>query len=316
VRRLSNLTFLHVHCDICCCRSTESSTLKSLWIRERLFVQPARQLEGFWLACSAFSCPWGLGLSTNRFGTPKSTTLAWERMQHPHYASNNANGSDAVADGRHPQHITNHPTYQLALASPSSSASPSSIDSALYAQSPNGTVPAYAVSSSHRFTSSVASGDLARITPGLRRSSSLRSVANPSRAHKARSPSSATVNTFPTGHNPLPNSQASKSLFSLPTLIRRQKSNGHEKDYSLFSGSEPKRPSTPATMTTAASFRQPLSNMNYVNGGGVNNAVTPPVPTGFVAPPVPVGLNPQATYQTILDTASKRISTLDYLRKA
>jgi len=237
-------------------------------------------------------------------------------MQHPHYISNNANGSDAVADSRNPQYIASHPAYQLSLASPSSSASHSSIDSALYAQSPNGTVPAYAVSSSHRFTSSVASGDLARPTPGLRRSSSLRSVSNPDRTHKARSPSSATLNAFSTGHDPLPNSQASKSLFSLPTLIKRRKSNDREENYSLFSGSEATRPSTPATMTTAASFRQPLSNMSYVNGGGVNNSVTPPVPTGFVPPPVPVGLNPQATYQTILDTASKRISTLDYLRKA
>ena len=77
-------------------------------------------------------------------------------------------------------------------------------------------------------------------------------------------------------------------------------------------------PSMSSTMTSQSSrydsSRPPSTSQSNVNFGmGGNTAI--PVPA---LPPPPVGLsqNPNTIYQQIYDVASKRISTLDYLRKA
>ena len=245
-----------------------------------------------------------------------SATIGAATMPIPQNTFKIANGSEAVAGSENPQYAIRYPAGQLSLDSPSPLTSPAT-DPTLYTPSRDDFSPVQITSPGHAFTSPVPSGDFARVTAGLRRSTSLRSAASPGHSHKARSPSSATVIAFPSETNPQPNHQASRSLFSLSTLARRRKSSDHKKSYALFSGSEPIRPSTAASMTTAATFRgPPLSSLNYANGGAMNGAIAPQATPSFAAPPVPVGVNPQVTYQTILDTASKRISTLDYLRKA
>lgn len=202
--------------------------------------------------------------------------------------------------------------------SSSSVTSPLAVQSPSYAQSRNDSPPFRSVSSRHRHSSSVTSGDFAGVTATLRRSLSLRSITAPVRSIKVRSPSIATFNDFLQEDEPQPPPQASKSFFSLSTVIKRQKSSDHVKD---LSPSDRSRPSTAMTMATTATFRnQPLAKttsnappalgVTYSNGSMANPSV--PVP----AVPVSGSLTPQATYQTILDTASKRISTLDYLRKA
>lgn len=238
----------------------------------------------------------------------------------PQNTSKNANGTGLFSAPTTSLFNAHRHSSKPSSASSSSVTSPPALNSPSYAQSRNNSPPRRAVSSRHRHSSSVTSGDLAGLTAGLRRSVSLRSVTAPVRSHKARSPSTATLNVSFPEDGPQPNFQASKSLFSFSTITKRQKSSEHVKDYSLFSSSDPSRPSTAMTMATTASYRnqQPgrspgnapsgLSNVSYSNGGGIGNPSAPVVPSG--------SLNPQATYQTILDTASKRISTLDYLRKA
>jgi hypothetical protein len=198
--------------------------------------------------------------------------------------------------------------------SSSSVTSPLAVQSPSYAELRDNSPPIRSVSSRHRHSSSVTSGDFVGVTATLRRSLSLRSITTSVRSIKLRSPSTATFNNFFQEDEPQPPPQASKSLFSLSTITKRQKSSDQVRDFSDRS-----RPSTAMTMTTTATYRnQPLAKttsntppslgVTYGNGSMTNNSVS--------SVPVSGSLTPQATYQTILDTASKRISTLDYLRKA
>jgi hypothetical protein len=201
------------------------------------------------------------------------------------------------------------------FSNPSSITSPPSIDSLSYVQSRSNSPPHRTLSTRHRHSTSITSGDLA----DPRRSNSLRSVTAPIRSHhKAQSPSVATFNDLLPEHRRQRTSQVPKPLFSFSSIAKRQKSSERAKDYSLFSGRESPRPSTAATMASTSSYKQgrpppnassSLPNPNYSNGGGIGNPSAPTVSSSG-------SLTPQVTYQTILDTSSKRISTLDYLRKA
>ena len=228
----------------------------------------------------------------------------------------NANGRKSSLFGAS-KHNSKHNSKP---SSPDSSSvtSPLAVQSPSYAQSQDSSPPFRSVSSRHRHSSSVTSGDFAGVTATLRRSLSLRSIAAPVRSINVRSPSTSTFNDFLEEDEPQPPPQASRSLFSLSTITKRQKSSDQLKDLSLFSSSDRSRPSTAMTVATTATYRnQPLvkttSNttptlgVTYGNGDMANPSI----------PSVPVSgsVTPQATYQTILDTASKRISTLDYLRK-
>ena len=199
-----------------------------------------------------------------------------------------------------------------------SSASLSSVTSPSPAQACDNSPPYHAVSPRHRHSSSVTSGDFAAVTATLRRSLSLRSITAPVRSVKLRSPSSTTFSHALADGGPQPSPQASKSLFSLSS-IGRKKSSDHAKDLSLHSSSDRSRPSTAVAMAATAVYRNPplaktpsnapsALGVAYTNGGMANPSAPPVASSG--------SLTPQATYQTILDTASKRISTLDYLRKA
>src|SRR5215469_14520296 len=128
--------------------------------------------------------------------------------------------------------------------SSSSVTSPLAVQSPSYAQSRDNSPPFRAVSSRHRHSTSVTSGDFAGVKSTLRRSLSLRSITAPVRSIKIRSPSTATFNDFLREDEPQPPPQATKSLFSLSTITKRQKSTEHVTDLSLFSSSDRSRPST------------------------------------------------------------------------
>jgi hypothetical protein len=165
-------------------------------------------------------------------------------------------------------------------------------------------------SSRHRYSQSVATIDL----QSLRRSVSLRSVASPQRPHYR--PANL-AHSFSTSVDPRPaSSHSSKPLLHIPTFAKRQKSTDNVREFAetpvdkfpggmaavQYRNTQPGRP--PGTSHS-------MSNLNYSQTNGSLASSAPAVPA--VAPGAQ---NPQTIYQHISDTCSKRISTLDYLRKA
>lgn len=168
-------------------------------------------------------------------------------------------------------------------------------------------------SSRHRYSQSVSTNyDL----QSLRRSVSLRSITSSHRLNHQRGASTATLALPITQEHPPGSSHSSKSHLHLPNFTKRQKSADNVRDFSESTspGEVTKLPGGMAAVQyrNTQPGRPPgtshsMSSLNYPQ----TNGPVPPLPTA------PNGLqNPQTVYQHILDTCSKRISTLDYLRKA
>lgn len=159
----------------------------------------------------------------------------------------------------------------------------------------------------NRYSQSVYTVDL----QSLRRSVSLRSTSSPHRHNRVTS--TATLAISPTQEYPPPLFNSAKPLLHVPAFTKRQKSADNVRDFeppssggmAMASGmqSVQYRNTQPGRPPTAHS--QSYSQAS----GGLGPA--PAVPNTTNGP-----LNPQTVYQHILDTCSKRISTLDYLRKA
>ncbi|KAF2399132.1 hypothetical protein EJ06DRAFT_512206 [Trichodelitschia bisporula] len=195
--------------------------------------------------------------------------------------------------------------------------------------------------SSRTYSNSISSVDLGN---SLRRSASLRSVGSGPSTH-TRAPSLSRPSTSPNKHRShrrspsvtlavslsshdsrLPGlAQASKPILHIPTFTKRQKSSDNFRDVageggfspvepppSRFGPSPVQRGNNPPGRPPATSHSN-LSNLSYTTSGNGSIGSSAPVVPATVGPG---GLNPQVVYQNILDTASKRISTLDYLRKA
>lgn len=173
-------------------------------------------------------------------------------------------------------------------------------------------------SSRHRYSQSITNTvDLS----SLRRSVSLRSVSSPQGRHY-RQVSTATLAASVSNDN-LPSHYPK---LQIPKFGRRIKSSENFREGDIASDIESeKRDILNSTMTTVQYRNAPpgrpptshstshstLSSLNYSsasNGTAVPQATIPNLGPGTQ--------NPSIVYQHILDTASKRISTLDYLRKA
>ncbi len=172
---------------------------------------------------------------------------------------------------------------------------PSGPDSSSTAQT------ATASSHSHRRQSSRHS--IAASVSGL--GSSLRRSNSVEGSHKARRPSTAATAL----ESPV-KPQAADSA------SHRDTTSGHHRKAS-FSAAEPKTPLAMLAVPFGGSRKEDKeavrqASASYASNAQVNgNHVPPPVP-----PPTGGSQTPFAIYQHIHDTASKRISTLDYLRKA
>lgn len=197
--------------------------------------------------------------------------------------------------------------------------SPQSGSPSRSSESPTATAPVSTLdrslskaSSRHRrYSQSVSTVDL----QSLRRSVSLRSISNPYSHKHNRVTSTATLAfSLSQDQHPPSSSHSSKPLLHIPNFTKRQKSADNVRD---FEGSSPGgmasgiqsvqyRNTQPGRPPTSHS----QSNLNFSQTNGVLGAtpIVPNIPNG--------ALNPQTVYQHILDTCSKRISTLDYLRKA
>lgn len=171
-------------------------------------------------------------------------------------------------------------------------------------------------SSRHRYSQSITNTvDLA----SLRRSVSLRSVSSPQSRHY-RQPSTATL-AASVSHDNLPTQHHHKKLH-IPTFGRRNKSAENFREGETSSPIDStKREMLNSAMTTVQYRNAPLgrpptshSAMSSVNYSQTSNGTMVPAPS--IPNMGPGTQNPNVIYQHILDTASKRISTLDYLRKA
>jgi hypothetical protein len=181
----------------------------------------------------------------------------------------------------------------------------------------------------HRHSHSTHNIDLGN----LRRSISLRSVSSPHNKHN-REPSNTSTLALSISHENSPppslhSQSSSKPLVYIPAFAKRQKS--ADALSSLGGGFETYSPLDAARSNPAAKM-MPMSAA-YTKPSGVSTgrpvgASISSVNTSYsqssnglgstmqVPPPVAGSQTPQMVYQHIMDTASKRISTLDYLRKA
>lgn len=168
-------------------------------------------------------------------------------------------------------------------------------------------------SSRHRYSQSISTTvDLA----SLRRSVSLRSVSSPQRHY--RQPSTATL-AASISHDNI-STQHHHSKLHIPSFGKRHKSSENFRDGEILSPVESTR-REPGMIGTVPYRNVPagrpptshstISGLNHSQASNGISAAAPSVPN--VAPGAQ---NPHIIYQHILDTASKRISTLDYLRKA
>ena len=168
----------------------------------------------------------------------------------------------------------------------------------------------------YRQSHSISNVDLA----SLRRSVSLRSVSSP-QIHN-RVPSAATVALSLSYENvplaPLP----TKPLLHIPSFTKRQKSADAINTLNSETSS-PLEPSRYNAGMSAVQYRsaQPgrppatsHSTLSSTSYSQTSNGIGPTAPIGSM--PVAGSQSPQMVFQHIMDTASKRISTLDYLRKA
>ncbi|KAH9876202.1 hypothetical protein J1614_004081 [Plenodomus biglobosus] len=143
-----------------------------------------------------------------------------------------------------------------------------------------------------------------------------------SSSHK-RTPSATLALTYSPEKAPVPNSvaNASRPTLSISTFSRsKQKSaenvrpdaaNTHVYEKSPLSAVD--KPKTPfGTMAVPMPLRHPPSQKEILQASQQSNRTLAPAPPL----PVPNGSTPNVVFQHIQDLASKRISTLDYLRKA
>ncbi|RDI85377.1 hypothetical protein Vi05172_g4782 [Venturia inaequalis] len=173
-------------------------------------------------------------------------------------------------------------------------------------------------SSRHRYSQSIS--NTVHLS-SIRRSVSLRSVSSPQGRHYRQASTTSLVAS--TSNDNLAHHY---SKLSIPKFGRRNKSNDdfNEADFVSDIESE-KRDMLNSTMTTVQ-YRNPppgrpptshstshstMGSMNYSSTSSGTTVPQQPVPNLG-----PGTQNPNIVYQHILDTASKRISTLDYLRKA
>ncbi|KAF1834950.1 hypothetical protein BDW02DRAFT_568487 [Decorospora gaudefroyi] len=157
------------------------------------------------------------------------------------------------------------------------------------------------------------------------RSASLRTntsdgTAKTSSSHK-RTPSATLALTYSPEKALVPNavSTAPRPALSISTFSRnKQKSNenvrpdGGGQGYEKSPLSAVDKPKTPFGMAVPIPLRHPPSQKEILQANKESNRTLAPA-----APiPVPNGANPNMVFQHIHELASKRISTLDYLRKA
>jgi hypothetical protein len=155
------------------------------------------------------------------------------------------------------------------------------------------------------------------------RSASLRtntSAGTASTSSHKRTPSATLALTYSPEKAPHAAANASKPSLSISTFARnRQKSSenvrpegGQGQIYEKSPLSAVDKPKTPFGMSNPMPLRHPPSQKDFAQAGRQ--------PTTQLAPaapiPVPTGVNPNVIFQHIHEMASKRISTLDYLRKA
>jgi len=158
------------------------------------------------------------------------------------------------------------------------------------------------------------------------RSASLRTNTSASSSHK-RTPSATLALTYSPEKAPVPGSvtNASRPALSISTFSRsKQKSSENVKTeggsvqpqaqvYEKSPLSAVDKPKTPfGNMAVPIPLRHPPSQKEILQANQQSNRTLAPA-----APiPVPNGSNPNLVFQHIHELASKRISTLDYLRKA
>jgi hypothetical protein len=131
-----------------------------------------------------------------------------------------------------------------------------------------------------------------------------------------RTPSTTLALTYSPEKAPVPNatSNASRPALSISTFSRNKQSENVRTDggqvYEKSPLSAVEKPKTPFPM--AVPLRHPPSQKEILQANKESNRTLAPA-----APiPVPNGSNPHIIFQHIHELASKRISTLDYLRKA
>ncbi|KAH7084834.1 hypothetical protein BKA63DRAFT_4017 [Paraphoma chrysanthemicola] len=154
------------------------------------------------------------------------------------------------------------------------------------------------------------------------RSASLRtntSAATSTSSHK-RTPSATLALTYSPEKAPTAAATASRPALSISTFsrnkqkssenVRPETSQGHVYEKSPLSAVD--KPKTPFGMAVPMPMRHPPTQKEIIQANRQANAQLGP------AAPIPVsnGANPNFIFQHIQEMASKRISTLDYLRKA
>ena len=177
-----------------------------------------------------------------------------------------------------------------------------------------------ASSSRHSIASSVTDlgSSLRRSRSASLRTNTSDGTAKTSSSHK-RLPSATLALTYSPEKAPIPNttSNASRPALSISTFSRnKQKSSDNVKTDSVYDKSPLSavdKPKTPfANMAVPIPLRHPPSQKEILQANQQSNRTLAPA-----APiPVPNGSNPNMVFQHIHELASKRISTLDYLRKA
>ncbi|CAN9253073.1 unnamed protein product [Alternaria alternata] len=178
-----------------------------------------------------------------------------------------------------------------------------------------------ASSSRHSIASSVTDlgSSLRRSRSASLRTNTSDGTAKTSSSHK-RLPSATLALTYSPEKAPIPNttSNASRPALSISTFSRnKQKSSDNVKTDTVYYDKSPlsavDKPKTPfANMAVPIPLRHPPSQKEILQANQQSNRTLAPA-----APiPVPNGSNPNLIFQHIHELASKRISTLDYLRKA
>ncbi|RYN22686.1 hypothetical protein AA0121_g11017 [Alternaria tenuissima] len=178
-----------------------------------------------------------------------------------------------------------------------------------------------ASSSRHSIASSVTDlgSSLRRSRSASLRTNTSDGTAKTSSSHK-RLPSATLALTYSPEKAPINNttSNASRPALSISTFSRnKQKSSDNVKTDPVYYDKSPlsavDKPKTPfANMAVPIPLRHPPSQKEILQANQQSNRTLAPA-----APiPVPNGSNPNMVFQHIHELASKRISTLDYLRKA
>lgn len=176
-------------------------------------------------------------------------------------------------------------------------------------------------SSRHSLSSSVTD-----FGSSLRRSASLRTTSTSSSSHKKTSSTATLALSFSPEKGPTSN--ASRPSLSIATFSRRQKSaenmkppeggGGGSAAFSKAPLSAVEPPKTPFGMSVPLRYppsQKQLQAQQQINYGQFSGTLGPPAPIA-IGPTASGSHNPGVIFQHIHEMASKRISTLDYLRKA